>query len=64
MLIILNFRRFEIEKILEVFFIDVLVVYYIFIIVKKYVLLFISLEYFNMFLIIVFYVNRYNYILV
>lgn len=61
MLIILNFRRFEIEKILEVFFIDVLVVYYIFIIVKKYVLLFISLEYFNMFLIIVFYVNRYIY---
>lgn len=63
MLIILNFRRFEIEKILEVFFIDVLVVYYIFIIVKKYGLLFIiSLEYFNMFLIfIVFYVNRYIY---
>lgn len=61
MLIILNFRRFEIEKIIEVFFIDVLVVYYIFIIVKKYVLLFISLEYFNMFLIIVFYVNRYIY---
>lgn len=48
MSIILNPRRFETEKILEVPFIDVLAVYQTFTIAKKYVLLLTSLEHFNM----------------
>lgn len=62
MSIILNPRRFETEKILEVHFIDVLAVYHNFTIAKKYVLLLTSLEHFNMSSIIALHANRHNYI--
>lgn len=63
MSIILNPRRFETEKILEVPFIDVLAVYHTFTctIAKKYVLLLTSLEHFNMSSIIALHANRHIY---
>lgn len=48
MSIILNPRRFQTEKILDVPFIDVFAVYHTFTIAKKYVLLLTSLEHFHM----------------
>lgn len=63
MSIILNPRRFQTEKILDVPFIDVFAVYHTFTIAKKYgLLLTTSLEHFNMSsIIIALHANRHIY---
>lgn len=61
MSILLNPRRFQTEKILDVPFVDVFAVYHTFTIAKKYVLLLSSLEHFNMSSIIALHANRHIY---